>query len=194
MLLAIIIAFSFVGCGNETAEISGITENSEIENEEVIPEIEIPEGAIVLTLENYKKYLNFQIFCNTGGKSVNYGGNSGYGIKVIKGSDTTHLAWYEGFGAVINVEGASQNFNYNDIVIECVVKGRYGSIDPGLSNWVLEYHDFKIPLTIELNIAGQGSGRDVITIYDEINRQRTVNELIEYEFEVVSISGYVTNA
>jgi len=190
MLLAMIMALSFAACGNETIE--KLEEEPAEENGNTVSEVNIPEGATALTLENYKKYLNFQIFCNTWGDSVHYKGNDGYGIKVVDGS--SHVAWYEKFGAHIVVEGASQNFNYNDIVIECVVKGKYGSIDPNSDNWVLEYHDFEIPISIELNIAGYGENNNGITVYDEIDKQRTVDELIEYEFEIVSISGYVTNA
>ena len=173
MLLAMIMMFSFAACGGTS---SGNGTPS------------VPKDAIVLTPGNYEKYFSIETLVSCDDELMCSGGIT------VPGSTTSYIAWYKDIVCQFNVWGASQNFNYNDVVVECKIKGKYGSIDPLSDNHVPEYHNFEIPMTLELNIAGKASEKGYFTVYTEANQQRTVDDLIEYELEIVSISGYLTNA
>ena len=153
--------------------------------------------AIDLTVENCEKYLVIDKLCSCGmpvkEKKELYVGSAGtYGLPLGNGSSTMYL-----YGSLdyicVDVKGATQNFNFNDVSITLRCSGTYTDIYwKDKDNYSFEgQKDFSTEITIECNIAGTAYK---YVSYDLPADHYTHRDLIDAEWEIISISGNVTPA
>lgn len=179
LILAMIMLVSFAGCGGEGGE-------------------KLPKDAVALTVDNYSMYFDLWTSCYGDGMpngSIGFqiSGPQGYGIDV--GGSGTQLMFEGCIGTQVMTYNASTNFNYNNVVIEGSFKGTYGALDALSSDYEITRYDLEIPVTLRLKISGDGSAYgEVLNIYDDTNHLVTCDDLIDCEFVVTSVSGYVTPA
>lgn len=144
-----------------------------------------------LTLDNYKTYLNTSWNCFT--KDMP-NGSIGFQISSgIKTSDSrTTVMFFGCIGGWVRFTGASPNFNYHDVTVVAKITGQYGAVDALSEDVTPEYTDFEMPVTLELNIAGDGyADLEKIDIYDDTNHLITCDDWLNATLEVVEISGTV---
>ena len=148
-----------------------------------------------LTLDNYKDYLTIEAVGTTSTSyddSVDVPGlylnNGDY---CIGGAKFTKLAYYA------SVEGASSNFNYNNVVIKIRVFGTYEGLKNAKGFPFVDYQDagsfpFDHIFEVRTNIAGIGEST---WEYEEIpDNMCTESSLVNDEYEIVEISGTVSPA
>lgn len=183
LILAMIMLVSFAGCGGNGGEKGGE---------------KLPKDAVALTIDNYSMYFDLWTSCYCDGMpngSIGFqiSGPQGYGIDV--GGSGTQLMFEGCIGTQVMTFNASTNFNYNNVVIEGSFKGTYGALDAHSSDYKITRYDLEIPITLRLKISGDGNAYgEVLNIYDDTNHLVTCDDLLDYEFVVTSISGYVTPA
>ena len=184
-LLTLAIMLSFTSCGSFS--------NSSNENSKA--------KEIQLTTDNYEKYLSilcdvrtpFGISSSDGALNVS-NSNGGYGLPLDKGGSTSYV--YHKLNLEINVAGTSFNFNYNDVEVKCKLIVKCKTYDSGGTRRLNEMDGFtgsktiEKEFTIKCNVSGIGSSHFE---YDLSNKY-THNDELEYEFEIISISGNVTPA
>ena len=153
-------------------------------------------NAIEITAENFDKYFNTSYYCNCSdifdGKAVGVSGVFGqYGFDL--GTGTSTLYFYKGIDTIsVYVEGASSNYNYNDIVVTFKCSGTYKEIvGISSSSKIGDAKDFSVELTVECNIAGEGAANTEYTLPAD---HYTHSDLIDAHWEIVSVSGTVTPA
>ena len=142
---------------------------------------------IELTLDNYSKYLKIGAWISnpSSTEGVNVQAfNSGNGIR-YDGGNTYYLFKY--FYHSVTVKGVSSNFNYNDIVITIRFTGTYKTVTLNTNEWT-DGGEVNTEVTIECNIAGNGSMRDKL----EGNGGYMHAEMSNIKYEIVAISGTVT--
>lgn len=144
-----------------------------------------------LTLDNYKKYLKFtsDAYATQTEDSSSACYYYKYGIDV---GDTVVTYFNNGYGLLAKVEGASTNFNYNDVVITVRFSGTYGILDPDNRSWV--DYDMEEIYTFECDISGAGSSWEIISVEDMPPVGQTCTEILNIECEIIDIAGTVSAA
>lgn len=177
-----IIGLSLVGCASTT--------NRELDQNIEATDNKADDGVIELTSENYQKYLKVKKYCNTGGQQ-------GLFKEVYPGQ--SNWMWGDGVYLMVEVEGASTNFNYNDVVLtvratgNCTMYGFSEGTHGKFTNIGSEPID--ITLELETDIAGSGKGHEAqyLPIYKD-GTSWSQDELLDVDIEVVSVNGTVTPA
>ncbi len=140
-----------------------------------------------LTSENYATYLTVK----SNAYSAQPEGKSSMGLSYSKGlkiGSTTKTFFEEGIKLQINVKGASSNYDYNNVVITGNFKGTYGDFNPFNTNGdQLVNKEIDETLTVELNIAGDGSAQIILPA-----DHYTCTELLDIKFEITEIKGTIT--
>lgn len=128
---------------------------------------------IELTPENYSKYLSIEPFA--------------YGV-----GDTTYLGGVvpiqEQVCVGVDVQGISQNFNYNDISLEIRVYGNYVQYDTPDDYYT---QDYSFNCMVDCNIIGQGSASEFYIPAPDYN---IGCESFTVQYEVLSVIGTVSPA
>ena len=192
LLLAAMMLLSFAACsgGGKTAEVT--PEPTEKATEE--PQ----SNAIQLTPDNYSKYISVN-----GGASCNKSSDNGNALRVQSrnegnGIETKSGSWtweaYKSINESLYIKGLSQNFNYNDIAVTCKLKVTYKTYnnekdDRGVYAFT-GTETYEKEITVECDIAGNGEYKELY----QLPNGYTHSDVIEYELEVISISGTVTPA
>lgn len=143
-----------------------------------------------LTLENFEEYLNITTICKGDGEHI---------IKTIDDADGTYIKNADLFSDIVaktSVEGASENFNYRDVIIKIRVIGTYKYFFEFYNRYIGNIKkDFSLEYEIKLNVSGDGSNASVFEIPEgSEDKHFTINEAIVYDVAIVSISGYVEPA
>ena len=173
LMLALVLVLSLAACG-------GGSNSNEIE----------------ITMDNYSKYLKIggSIGCNERlDNALGVGSlNGGMGIATPSGS-TFYV--YDSIYYSASVSGLSENFNYNDIKVTVKLTGSCKTYEDKKSGGVYAFtgsQSFeKDDIEIECDITGNGR------FYEEEELSGgayTHSEMVESNFEIVSISGTVTPA
>ena len=127
---------------------------------------------ITLTTENYKDYLTVTPHCGP------------YGTETIVGGKR----YCPGVWTEVNVEGVSDNFNYNDVSIVVKIYVTFEkTIDSDYNYLGSKTMEFEI--TIDTNIAGDGVSEHGLHTLDYYMRDQSITK-----WEIVSISGTLTPA
>lgn len=170
-------------------------------------------NAIELTLDNYERYLDVyaSAYVKTDYK-VHNAAQTGF---VIGKSGSSAYNFVTGnFGQYVygnvSVRGLSQNFNYNDIVIEVEFTGRCNHCDLAEKKdnklETFTWSDFQFFATCsKVDITGNGTsdgsykfalpagrGVPVLSYASNTVRYYTESDFLEYSFRIVSVSGTVT--
>ena len=140
-------------------------------------------------MENYKKYLKIKHYFGTSLelKDALYcqSANNGLGVE-YDGGYTWYL--YNRIDSAVWISGASTNFIYNDIVLTVRFTGTYDA-------YYFDDYDKTMPIemdvTIECDIGGNGYAEGYFYLAD---KYYTYDEFINYNWEIVSISGTVSKA
>lgn len=190
ILLALFMLLSLAACGRggEATSTPSETENTPAQNP----------NAIELTLDNYNKYL--QVYgradCNSFSTqdALNVSAvNGGKGIETNNGSWTYYV--YKSLILSASVNGLSQNFNYNDIVVTGKLTVKYraynGNKDENGYEAFTDVETFEKEIVLECDIAGNASFQEDYKLPDGTY---TENSVCIYEFVVTGISGTVTPA
>lgn len=186
LILALVLCLSLCACGTPG--------NPTEVPETTVPETTIPETTAAkgtpLTLDNYDSYLTIKVsaYSKEDGDHVRFSVqqyNFGYGMK-IPGGYTWYL--YPLLGVNANIKGASSNFNYYDVEVKVKVSVTYESGDPYTGDWKAP-ETFEKVFTIKCNIGGEGSNGETIDLGKYLH-----DDMLEYKWEVVEITGYVEKA
>lgn len=177
LLLAIIVLALLCSCGSQDSEPAN------------------DPNAIKITAENFDKYFKTtQKSCSCDSfdadNAVNVSGVFGqYGFDLGTGSTT--LYFYKKIDSIsVIIEGASPNFNYNDIEVTFKCSGTYKEIVGITPNSKIgDAKDFSTELKVKCNIAGEG---EAFTEYALPEGHYTCSELINAKWEIVSVSGTIT--
>lgn len=174
LILALVLCLSLCACGEDK-------KSNEIE----------------LTLDNYNQYLNIDVdFVD--GNIIKLGkwiivDEAGY-----DGVDAYIDEAMTSFGCYAEVEGVSQNFNYNDVKVTIEVSGKYKARNRNDLYKVQSIESFSLTINSSTNIAGGSINNDKVyyTIPNNmaVARGMTAPIVVDYEFKVVSISGTLTPA
>lgn len=138
---------------------------------------------IYLDMNNYSKYIkvNANVYCQTLDDRVYVGS-----LEVADGYYALYL--YKTFKGSLSLEGLSQNFNYNNVKVKVKINGNYKSYKVGdYKN--PESNNFEMILEADTDIAGNS---EEVNEYKNIDGNVTHDQLIKYDVEVISVSGYVT--
>lgn len=178
LFLALVLCLSLCACSSSRNSSDG-TSNGGNSNE------------VKLTLENYSKYLSITARVNDpsafdgGGLNVQ-SKNNGAGIP-YDGGNTYYV--YNYLNQNVFVEGASTNFNYNDISVTVRFTGTYKTVDIQTSEWD-SGNEFSSDVIVECDIAGKGGKSEKFTG----NGGYLLRDMADIKWEVVAISGTVTPA
>ena len=187
LLLALVLCLSLCACGeNDTQE----SQNTELESSVVEESSTENTNETILTLDNYSQYLNVDAcmmdpFDVTKGVNVQ-AVNNGSGVP-YDGGRTFYL--YKYFDARLYVEGASSNFNYNDVSVTVRFTGTYQTVDINTSEWD-DGNEVNYELSVDCNIAGEGSVSEEFSG----NGEYMLYKMSNINVEVISVSGTVTPA
>lgn len=147
-------------------------------------------GKIELTLDNYETYLKVNTYMLEEGTWLQLSYENG--IALPDGS--VQVAVYPQAGCELTINGASENFNYNDVKVVAHVTGRweyrklFGVVPPGG-----EPGNQEVDLTLEAigNITGQGRDRKTFKFPADCYSCR---QLAGCNIEIVEVSGALTPA
>lgn len=128
-----------------------------------------------LTTDNYTTYLNINITTLFTGEE--------WLMKPSESSDT--IFCNSKAECKVDVSAASDNYDFEDTVITVKVSGTYDTLE----DWdKTEDVAFCEEITITCNIGGNGSGN--VVAFEGIDTEyQIIEDSIEYEYEVISISG-----
>lgn len=136
-------------------------------------EEKVENNSITLTVDNYSDYLDVVATCNV----------TGYAPSEY--SD----AYGNALTSTLSVTGASSNFNYENVVVEIEV---YGTYERSYKLMGRERYgddkEFSEPLTVECNIAGNGS----TSATTELSGCYTRDAFLNATYRITNISGTVT--
>lgn len=145
------------------------------------------DNSIKLTKDNYEKYLNVKVGCYTNDFE------SAYRIKGVKLTDTyTATMLYSSITGNLTVQGASTNFNYNDVKVVIRIFGTYKAFDKEGDYKDTVTKNFEMTLESTPNISG--NDKTIIEHFDLDNNLLTHEYLLDYDYEIVEITGSVTPA
>lgn len=132
-----------------------------------------------LTMENYSTYLKISAFSLFTGEDW---------LRQIP-SEPNSISCNSKAECQVDVAGASSNYDFVDTVITVKVSGTYDTLGSGDTE-KKEDVAFSKEVTITCDIGGGGSGR--IDVFEGIEKIHLIIEnSLEYEMEVVSVSGTV---
>ena len=143
---------------------------------------------VELTLDNYEQYLNIST-------EYSIAGNTNLFYNVFPEQENN--AWGDKIEYTIRVEGASANFNYNDVEVKFNVSGKYKPYvfrGNGAGEWsCYPEESILFDVTLKTNIAGDSD------IYEKsvpvgVEGGYTNIGLVDTSIEVVSVSGTITAA
>lgn len=222
-LLSLLIALSLAGCGksesvknveslissigtvtldseeqitaaNEAYNALSDEEKKQVSNYDTLldAEKEYDSLGIKLTKDNYEKYLN--ISC-----SQTLKGELDYGE--VMGASHIGSSVYTAIDISLSVSAKSQNYDYNDVIVEVKITGYYVPLTANVVrrigwNLTMEeyYYDNMNPIDITLTATTDivGSGEDVKTIELQDEQFLLDNSVEISGYEIVSVSGTMT--
>ncbi len=173
LILALVMCLSLCACGSG----SGTSENPQ-------------NKGTPLTIDNYENYLNVSVSAHASKDDTHLPvsvkkHNNGKGMELPNG-----YAWelYPLLYVNTSVNGASTNFNYMDVELTIKVSGEYYPGAPSAGVWGDSTH-FERNIIIKCDIGGKAFDNQYIDMGAYIH-----SDMMEYTWEVVSISGYVDKA
>lgn len=143
------------------------------------------DNSIQLNLENYSTYLDVKAGIESTGKQHK-----------IFSDDYS----YDSVRCLLQVEGVSTNFNYNNVIVKVKIAGtyrgykivgdgeieRFGSYEVFYEHDTIEDVDFLHEIETRCNISGDGSSDESVVLEYDTRKQD-----MDVAYEVVSVSGSV---
>lgn len=144
---------------------------------------------IELTIDNYLKYLDFGVNAFTSGMPD---GSLGFRLKegVRNPNGGIQLMLYGCVYFQAFSKPRSSNYEFSDVVIELKFNEEYKYIVPFENNRI-DTEKVEMPLTVNIDIAGNGYAEEKMDIYQASSKHLTFDDWLNTNCEIVSISGTV---
>ena len=142
---------------------------------------------IKLTKDNANQYLDISVKCYPMDL------NDRYGVKNIKITDSFYANQLsKSFSGTLKVLGTSTNFNYDNVSLKVKIRGTYKAYKKDSDYKETVTKDFELILESKPNISGNA---DTVSEKVQLEDNLLTHEyLIDYDYEIIEISGNVSPA